>query len=321
MYQPTTRVLSVLELLQARGRLTGRELAERLEVDLRTVRRYVTMLQDLGIPVEGERGRAGGYRLRPGFKLPPLMLSNDEALAVTIGLMVARHMGLAASQPAVDGAIAKIERVLPPDLRPRIDAVHHTFAFDLPVSTARDGNPNLALLGEAAIRRQRIWIRYGSNTGSLTEREIDPYALVLVSGRWYVAGFCHLRRDLRTFRADRMLELEPRANGFDVPAEFDALAYVRESLARTPGTHAVEVLLETTLERARRQISPATAVLESDPNGVMMRAWTDDLPWIARLLLGLSFRYHILGPAELRTAQIDLARAAIAQRQFEGVPA
>src|SRR4051812_35563685 len=130
MYQPTTRVLSVLELLQARGRLSGPELAERLEVDLRTVRRYITMLQDLGIPIEGERGRAGGYRLRAGFKLPPLMLSDEEALAVTLGLLVARRMGLTATAPAVEGAIAKIERVLPPDLRAQVGAVQQALVLD-----------------------------------------------------------------------------------------------------------------------------------------------------------------------------------------------
>src|SRR3990170_4068749 len=95
VYHPTTRVLTVLELLQARGRLSGPEIAERLEVDLRTVRRYVTMLQDLGIPVEAERGRHGGYRLRPGFRMPPLVFTDEEALAVMLGLLAARQLGLA----------------------------------------------------------------------------------------------------------------------------------------------------------------------------------------------------------------------------------
>jgi predicted DNA-binding transcriptional regulator YafY len=310
-----------LELLQARGRLTGPEIAERLEVDLRTVRRYVTMLQDLGIPVEGERGRAGGYRLRPGFKLPPLMLSNDEALAVTLGLMAARQIGLASSQPAVDGAIAKIERVLPPDLRPKIDAIHQTVAFDLPATSVAAGSATLTAIGEAALRRLRVWIRYGSNAGALTEREIDPYALVLLSGRWYIAGHCHLRNELRTFRADRILAIEPRQTPFVTPPDFDAMTYLRESLARTPGTHEVVVLLETSLERARRDISAATALLEPDPRGVIMRCWVDDLNWVARMLLGLSFRYRILSPAELRTVQIELARETIAHRMMEGTVA
>src|ERR687891_436879 len=113
MYQPTTRLLTVLELLQARPYLTGADLARRLEVDGRTVRRYVMMLQDMGIPVEANHGRYGGYRLRPGYKLPPLMFTEEEALAVTLGLLAARRIGLALTAPAVEGALAKIDRVLP----------------------------------------------------------------------------------------------------------------------------------------------------------------------------------------------------------------
>src|SRR5919199_1710307 len=108
VYHPTTRVLTVLELLQSHQRLSGAELAERLEVDRRTVRRYVTMLQELGIPIEGERGRYGSYRLRPGFKLPPLMLVEDEALAVTLGLLAVRQLGLAGAGTAAEGAAGQI---------------------------------------------------------------------------------------------------------------------------------------------------------------------------------------------------------------------
>ncbi|MDQ3327603.1 MAG: HTH domain-containing protein, partial [Chloroflexota bacterium] len=111
MYHPTARVLAVLELLQSHGRMTGAELARRLEVHVRTARRYVETLQDLGIPVEAERGRYGAYRLRPGYKLPPLMFSEDEVLALTLGLLAARKLGLAAAAPAVEGTLAKVERV------------------------------------------------------------------------------------------------------------------------------------------------------------------------------------------------------------------
>src|SRR5437899_5634291 len=117
MYHPTTRVLTVLELLQAHRQMSGPKLAERLEVDVRSARRYITMLQDLGIPVEAERGRYGGYKLRPGYKLPPLMWSEDEAMAVTLGLRAAQQIGLAKTLPTVESALAKVERVLPLALR------------------------------------------------------------------------------------------------------------------------------------------------------------------------------------------------------------
>src|SRR6266852_3664914 len=119
MYFPTTRVLTILELLQSRQHLSGPELAERLEVNTRSARRYITMLQDLGIPVEAERGRYGGYRLLPGYKLPPLMWTEDEALAVTLGLRAAQQIGLAKTLPTIESALAKVERVLPVALRER----------------------------------------------------------------------------------------------------------------------------------------------------------------------------------------------------------
>src|SRR5579872_3283894 len=131
MYSPTTRVLTVLELLQSRERVTGAEIAERLEVHIRTVRRYIAMLEELGVPVEAERGRYGAYRLLPGYKLPPLMFTQDEALATTLGLLAARKLGLTANAPGVEGAIAKLERVLPLPLRSKVRAVEETLILDL----------------------------------------------------------------------------------------------------------------------------------------------------------------------------------------------
>ena len=119
-YHPTTRLLALLELLQARGRMTGSEIAGRLEVGERSVRRYVERLREIGIPVEGERGRHGAYSLRPGFRLPPLMFTDEEALGLTLGLLAARRLGLSGVAPAVEGALAKVERVMPVALRERV---------------------------------------------------------------------------------------------------------------------------------------------------------------------------------------------------------
>src|SRR5438128_1333849 len=120
VYRPTARVLSVLELLQTHGQLTGQELANRLEVDVRTVRRYITTLQDIGIPIEAEIGRYGGYALHPGFKLPPLMFTDEEVLVLTLGLLLARRSRLAGAGAAVESALAKVERVLPLRLREQL---------------------------------------------------------------------------------------------------------------------------------------------------------------------------------------------------------
>ena len=307
MYHPTTRVLAVLELLQAHQRLSGPALAERLEVDLRTVRRYVTMLQDLGIPVEAERGRYGGYRLRAGFKLPPLMLTDDEALAVTLGLLTARRLGLAAAAPAVEGALAKVERVLPPAVRRRVASVQETLVIDLTPRPEAPTSATVMALSAAAYDGRRVWLRYASARGEETERAVDPYGLVYLNGRWYVAGHCHLRGDLRVFRLDRVRQIEPREETFARPADFDSLAFVQRSLATMPETWRVEVLLETTLEEARRWVPPHAATLEATPDGVVLRDFADCLDWMARMLVALGCPFVVREPPELRQALRRLA--------------
>ncbi len=314
MYHPTTRVLVVLELLQAHGRMTGPELAERLEVDLRTVRRYVTMLQDLGIPVEAERGRHGGYRLMPGYRLPPLMLTDDEALAVTLGLRATLCLGLAAAAPAVHGALAKVERVLPADVRRRVNAVQQTLTIDLDEQPLAPATETLLAFAEAARERRQIWMRYESGGGAVTERVVDPYGLVHLLGRWYLAGYCHLRADRRVFRLDRVDAAQLRSDAFEPPVEFDALAFVRASLAESPWDWQVEALLQTSIETARRRVPAHQAMLEAVDGGVLIRVNVDDLDWAARFLIGLGCRFVVRQPPELRvrlrTLATELALAA-----------
>jgi predicted DNA-binding transcriptional regulator YafY len=307
VYHPTTRVLAVLELLQAHQRLSGPELAERLEVDLRTVRRYVVMLQDLGIPVEAERGRYGGYRLRPGFKLPPLMFNDDEALAITLGLLAARRLGLAVAAPAVEGALAKVERVLPPAVRGRVAAVQETLAIDLAPPAEAPAGATVVALSAAAHEGRRVRLRYASARGEETERAFDPYGLVYVIGRWYAAGWCHLRDDLRVFRLDRVRGIEELEERFVPPPGFDSLAYVRDALARMPGTWRAEVLLETTLEDARCRVPPHMATMEETPDGVVICLYADSLDWVARILVGLGCPFVVRNPPELRDALRRLA--------------
>src|SRR5436305_13035061 len=160
MYFPTTRVLTVLELLQSHQRLSGPDIAERLEVNPRTVRRYITMLQDLGIPVEAERGRYGTYRLRPGFKLPPLMFTEEEALALTLGLLAARKLGLAVAAPAVEGALAKVARVLPTALRDRVQAVHEILIFDFNPPAAAPSSEEVGTHCAAVHQGRQVLLRY-----------------------------------------------------------------------------------------------------------------------------------------------------------------
>ncbi|MCW2912830.1 MAG: helix-turn-helix, type 11 [Actinomycetia bacterium] len=312
MSHPTTRVLTMLELLQAEHHLTGRALADKLGVEERTVRRYAGRLAELGIPVQADRGRYGGYRLMPGFKLPPLMLTDDEATAVVLGLLAGRRLGL--PPEATESALAKVGRVLPIALRDRVRALRETLGFTL---TTREGTAPAAAvvlaLAAAAHDRRRVRLRYRSWKGAETERDLDPYGLVFHSGRWYVTGHDHRSGEVRTFRVDRVLGLEERPQTYDVPDGLDPVRQVMQSLAAVPYTHDVEVLLETGLAEARLRIPPTTATLTETGGGVLMTTRAERLDGMAQMLAGLGWPFQIRRPDELRTAVRDLSAHLLAQ--------
>src|SRR5690242_1778848 len=245
MAHPATRVLAVLELLQTHGRMSGAELARRIEVDGRTLRRYISALEDLGIPITSERGRYGAYMLVAGFKLPPMMFNEDEALALSVGLLAARSLGLAEGASAVASAQAKLERVMPAKLKQRLRAVDETVTLDLTRSAPPGDNRALTVLSAAAQAQKRVHMHYRSSKGEDSRRDFDPYGLLYRSGNWYVGGHCHLRRGLRSFRLDRVAGVEMLEAGFTRPADFDAGAHLDFSIATLPRATPVEVLLKT----------------------------------------------------------------------------
>ena len=316
MTRPTLRVLTVLELLQSRGRVSGPELARRVGVDERTLRRYIAMLEELGIPIVAERGRFGGYALVAGFKLPPLVFTNDEALALSVGLLAARSLGLAEAAPAVAGARAKLQRVMPQALKRRLRAIDETVALDLTSrSVAPEDNAALMALSAAAQQRQRVHLRYRSREDQYTARNFDTYGLVWHGGRWYAVGHCHLRRDVRSFRLDRVIEVRALPANFGRPEDFDALAHLSRSIALLPRAHEVEVLLHTDLDRARRETFDAIGVFTPEGDCVRLTARTDDLDWFARELARLSCDFEVLTPATLRNV---LKRHAARLRRLAG---
>ncbi len=303
MERPTTRVLTVLELLQTHDRLSGTVLAERVGVDGRTLRRYISMLEELGIPITTDRGRYGGYSLVPGFKLPPMMFTEDEALALSVGLLASRGLGLKNLAPAVASASAKLERVMPVKLKRRVGAIDETVVLDLGRGEATDGDAaTVTALAAAAQNRERIRLRYADTTGKPSDRDIDPYGLARRGGRWYVVGHCHLRKDIRSFRIDRVGTVERLDIPFKRPTNFNALAYLTVSIATLPRTHAIEVRLDTGLGEARREISETLGILVASADTVRLLAQTDDLDWFARQLAGLPFDFTVIRPAALREA-------------------
>ncbi len=316
VYRPTARVLTVLELLQSHDRMTGAELARRLEVDIRTVRNYVQTLTDLGIPVEAERGRYGAYHLRAGYKLPPLIFTEDEALALTLSLLVARESDLVTAAPAFEGVLAKVERVLPASTRAHIQAVEQTVAFDSGSANTAPSGLAVMLLSSAIQSGRRVLLHYRSSRSELTERAFDPYGIAYHRGFWYTIGYCHLREAQRLFRLDRIAHIQMTSETFPQRINFPALEAVQQALASVPRVWQVEVWLETTVEEAQEQMRQPKACFEEAKGGVLFRVDVEDLPWMARLLAGLGVPFIVHRPRELCDVVRQYARtlASYAER-------
>ena len=302
MLAPASRLLELLELLQAQPKTTGAELAAHLGVDTRTVRRYITTLHRLGLPIEGERGVGGGYRLRPGFRLPPLMLDDGEAVAVVLGLVAARQLTPAETQTSIDSALTKINRVLPDTLRRRAEALEQTLAFTSSRRPAVSVDGDLALLlADAIRRRKRLRFVYRAHSGERSTRRASPHGLVVHSGLWYLPAFDHARDDLRTFRVDRMSRAAVLEEPAVAPPEgFDAVAHVSRSLARVPWRWDVEVLLDLSVDRAAARVPPTLGELFETPEGTLLRMRVGSLDWMASILAGLGCAFRIHRPHELR---------------------
>jgi predicted DNA-binding transcriptional regulator YafY len=312
----TARILALLESLQAQPVATGRELAGRLGIDARTLRRYIAALQELGIPVEGQRGVGGGYRLRPGYRLPPLMLTDDEAVVVALGLVAARRFGLDTESEAAEGALAKIHRVLPVELRRQVEALESTLGFTAaPTTGARVPGDTALLLADAVRRRRRVRTGYRSFSGATSVRELSPHGLVVHAGRWYLAAYDHGREDARTFRVDRMSRVTIADEAALAPPDgFDAVADVSSSLARVPWTWEVEVLLHLPLARASELVPPTLAELADIDGRTLLRIRVESLDWMASLLAGLGCDFTVRRPDELRASIGDLAGRLLAAR-------
>jgi predicted DNA-binding transcriptional regulator YafY len=307
MYHPTTRVLAVLELLQTHGQLSGAEISARLGIDARTVRRYIVTLEDIGIPITTRRGRDGGYALMAGFKLPPMMFTDDEALALSVGLLAARRFALSEAAPAAASAQAKLERIMPATLKRRVRALGQTVQLDLAGAAAPGANDALVALSSAALAQQRVRLDYRSASGEHRAREVDPYGLAMRNGCWYVVGMCQLRGGLRSFRLDRIASVEPRPVSFARPQGFDVLEHLRTSMAAMPRAHAVEVLLKTDLATAGDHFFDEIGFFEQAEGGVRLRGQADDLDWFARQLCAAPFEAEVVAPDALRASVAALA--------------
>jgi predicted DNA-binding transcriptional regulator YafY len=311
MYDPIMRVLTVLEILQARDYVTGAELAERLEVDLRTVQRYMVRLKDLNIPIDSSRGVGGAYRLRPGFRLPPLLLTNEEAFALSLGLRALRQIGLSAFAPATESALEKLRRVLPDALRESIRTVEDVVAIEPGPWVVSTSVESLIRAASAIRTGRRIRFAYQSHDGSPSRRQIEPYALMHTDGRWYLIGHCLSRKAMRTFRLDRATDLEVGTARFRRPAGFDARSYLEARMPFIQSDYQIDVWIDMPMEEAERTFAPMRVAVEAQDDGTRLRCGRDRLEMFAAMLLSMGRRIVVHSPPEMRETFRQLAQRAI----------
>ncbi|MGW3447757.1 helix-turn-helix transcriptional regulator [Streptomyces sp. NPDC001076] len=319
MPRPTGRVLTLLELLQSGGTRTVAELADRLGVEGRTVRRYVNQLIGLDVPVESVRGRYGGYRLAPGYRLPPLMLGDDEALAVLLGLVAGRRAGLTTTElTASETAAAKIRRVLPKHVARRLDTLLETLAFtDQPGESDTPDAGVLLTVADAVRHHRPVSIRYTDREGRRSERTLHAYGIVSHAGRWYVTGRDASVGADRTFRLDRIADARTLPGSFDAPEGPGPAERVLSGFATAEYRHEVTLRIHGTAEQIRARLPAAVATLEEhepaagrDPAAerwlrVELRA--ERLDWLPPVLAALDRPFVIERPDELRGLVAALA--------------
>jgi predicted DNA-binding transcriptional regulator YafY len=307
--RPTARVLALLEILQAGGTHTVAELARRLDVDERTVRRYGSHLIDLDIPVRSVRGRYGGYQLAPGYRMPPLMLTDEEALAVLLGLAAGQRAGLTSASAAVMASTAaKLRRVLPKALGRRLEDLLATADVTDPARSAVATETSLLLtLAEAARNRRPVALRYTAWDGRRSERTVRPYGIVAHSGRWYVTGADSASGEVRTFRLDRVQTATTLSGTFETPEGFDPVGRVLSGLAEVPRGHEVSVRVQGTAGQVSARLPAGLATVcelpgpaEGDARWVRVQLRAERLEWVPALLASLDRPFVIERPDALR---------------------
>ncbi len=315
MMETSARLLRLLSLLQMRREWTGAELAERMEVDVRTVRRDVEKLRGLGYPVHATPGVAGGYQLGAGASLPPLLLDDDEAVAVAVGLRTAAGGTVVDIEETSVRALAKLEQVLPSRLRHRVNALQSVM-----VPLAGGGptvDPALLTVIAAACRdRERLRLGYRSHDGTESRRVVEPHRLACTGRRWYLLAFDTDRQDWRTFRVDRITTQPtpgPRFPPRD-PPEDDVAAYVSRAISSAPYRYQARARLHAPAEAVAEWIPPTVGLLEAiDGRSCLLHTGADSLDALAAYVGMFGVDFDVLDPPELvdhiRTLADRLRRA------------
>lgn len=312
MLDASARLLRMLSLLQTPRDWTGADLAQRLEVDVRTVRRDIQKLRDLGYPVRATPG-AAGYRLGAGTKLPPLLLDDEEAVAVAIGLRTAASGTVTGIEETSLRALAKLEQVLPSRVRHRVNLLH-SITVTVPAAGPTVDPDVLTVVAAVCGEHQRLRFDYRSHDGTDSVRDIEPHRLVHTGRRWYVIGWDTDRRDWRTYRVDRIrprIPTGPRFTPRQAP-DVDLAGYLVHGVSTAPYRYRARITLHAPAETAAERIPPTVGVIEAvDPHTCLLHTGSDSLDELAIYVALFGLRFQIHEPPELIAHIRDLASRLI----------
>jgi predicted DNA-binding transcriptional regulator YafY len=315
MANTATRLITLIMLLQRQPNQTGAQLAQALDISVRTVQRYITMLDEMGIPIYAERGPHGGYALVRGYKMPPLIFTPEEAVAVCLGTSFLEEVWGRLYQEAARGALAKLDNVLPDEQRREVAWARQTLlAVGMNWADLNLSGPYLEKLRDAARERRRVRFLYrGRNQPEPLQRDLNPYVLVHGWGWRYCIGYCHLRQAIRTFRLDRIADLTLLDQTFEIPADFDLEAYMAsepyfQRRVQVRLYFAPEVALIVLDNRAYWD------TVEEQPDGsVIVTFASPDLESAASIVLGYATLAVVLEPEDLRELVRERARGIVAR--------
>ena len=304
---PTSRALLTLELIQGSPGITAGRLAERLGVTERAARRYVAILREAGIPLESERGPYGGYRVGRGLRLPPLMFEASEALALVMAVHDGHHEAADTADPA-GSALGKIIRALPQPVAEQAEAVRRAAAPAPDRAAARPNPQTTTALVQASIDRSRVRIGYRTEAGREWSQEVDPWAVVVRHGRWYLLCWSHAASARRAFRIDRVTAVAVLGERFEPPRDLDAVGELETHLS-AGWEYDTEVVVQAALETATRLLPRGLGRLEEGPEGTTRLVGSTSAPdWYAAQLAALPVPFRIVHGPELRAAVDQIAR-------------
>ncbi|MBM7173536.1 YafY family transcriptional regulator [Streptomyces sp. G44] len=323
MLETSARLLRLLSLLQAHREWSGADLADRLGVTARTVRRDVDRLRELGYPVNASPGTGGGYQLGAGAELPPLLLDDEEAVAVAVGLRTAAGQGIEGIGETSVRALTKLEQVLPGRLRRRVSALH---AFTVPMLRApRQQGLDPALLTElAGVCRdsERLRFDYRDHAGTSTRRSVEPHRLVCTERRWYLVAWDLEREDWRTFRVDRLTPKPPHGPRFTprTPPAEDLAAFVAKGVSTRAYAAQAVIRLLVPLAEAAERISPADGTLEAETErSCLLRTGAASLDVMVFHVMFMGLEFEVVEPAEL-TGRLRAARDLLSRALDRSAP-